>query len=472
MRPYRPDHYLIVQSRQHYALYGVQSDPHYHARLEASPLFPTRGAAQSWLADHLTITGLYQIRIWTDDHTGIEHTAPLLAMERSERFNLPALPASMTQGVITSTMPNGHFAGAEGVRCSYGCSERMRMTTFGLNAIFRHYSFHGAPSPPRIVNSVMDALDTREPNVPHIPPWQRTNGSTPLGEPRPTFFPTFFPTRTPPDARPAQGILSVGVELECEFPRQHLLAIENWVSGMRREGCDMHTDGSIDVTQAGHIARELTFWSTDMAEIESFLTTMYDTFEARTNNSMGFHIHVKPNDELTWAFATRGYWEGFYAAYGTYAREADILNRRGRGKFASRPSGDWCRMQPYSLDYVVGASSHEGSRSRYVCINLESLVKHNYGTIEHRIMPHQSTSEEAIRSVRWLVQTSSNLITSNLDYEQFDLPTPYELPNAVETEVYVPDPVWPNETVSAPSAGLGGEVELISHPRLVVTEEV
>jgi hypothetical protein len=120
----------------------------------------------------------------------------------------------------------------------------------------------------------------------------------------------------------------------------------------------------------------------------------------------------------------------------------------------------------------VDASSHEGARSRYVCINLASLVKHSYGTIEHRIMPHQSTSEEAIRSVRWLVQTSSNLITSSLDYEQFDLPTPYELPNAVETEVYVPDPVWPNETVSAPSAGLGGEVELISHPRLVVTEEV
>ena len=284
--------------------------------------------------------------------------------------------------------------------------------------------------------------------------------------------PTFFPQRRPPATRPAAGLLSVGIELECEIPREHFEAVEAWVEGFDRPACDIHTDGSIATERSGSIARELTFWSTDMAEIESYIRTMYETFGAHTNTSMGFHIHIKPEPRLTWAFATRGYWEGFYGAYRAYAAEADDRNRRGRGKFAERMGNSWCRMTPYNLDYVVSASTDEGRVSRYVAVNLESLVKHEFGTIEHRIMPHQSDAEEAIRSVRWLVDTASSLINGPLVYESMRLQTPFEIPQSIEARVSDYAPVNLSETVIDPTGTVSREVELIYHPRLVATEEV
>ena len=117
MRPYRPDHYAIVQSRNHYAIYGVQSNPHYHARLTASPLFVSETDAIRWLGAHINAFGVYRIAQVTNANGNTVRevvTHPAVIIQEYPHDS------------STAVMSNGHFAGATGVRCSYGCSERMR----------------------------------------------------------------------------------------------------------------------------------------------------------------------------------------------------------------------------------------------------------------------------------------------------------------------------------------------------------
>ena len=61
----------------------------------------------------------------------------------------------------------------------------------------------------------------------------------------------------------------------------------------------------------------------------------------------------------------------------------------------------------------------ESTNDRYTAINLSSLVRHSFGTIEHRILPYQASALEAQNSLRWLLTTSAGLFaTERVPVEQ------------------------------------------------------
>jgi hypothetical protein len=216
-----------------------------------------------------------------------------------------------------------------------------------------------------------------------------------------------FPN-TPPAKHLAPGIVSMGVELEGEVFREEWDRLMDWAGRhcqrMADNGNDEldHQDGTVRTPHNG-IPGELTFWSTDLRELERWIRLMYKEFKVMPNASCGFHIHVKPESKTKEEFFKKEYWDGFYRSYRKLAKEKESTSP----KYAQRMHSDWCLMQRWSEDLVEEARSGYGGR---FAINLNSLTYH--GTVEHRIMPYQTTAEEAIEAVRWMAHTVSRLVTA------------------------------------------------------------
>ena len=253
----------------------------------------------------------------------------------------------------------------------------------------------------RLSPSVRIALQVRTAPLP--------SGSlpTPRGPISSVFaMPSGLYTNTPPASDLPAGIESFGVELESVVPTSIVHSADSFVS--RCDRAVVETDGSINYGP-GFTGREYTFWSTSIAEVSAWLSTLY-AGGLRTNSSCGFHVHVKPQAGRRWVAATRFYWDSFASAYHAWARTQP-------SKFAERETSHWCAIQPWTRTRV--ADLLESTDNRYTAINLSSLVRHSFGTIEHRILPYQATAVEAQRSLRWLLTTSAGLFaTERVPVEQ------------------------------------------------------
>lgn len=219
----------------------------------------------------------------------------------------------------------------------------------------------------------------------------------------------------PPRGQIAPFIRSVGIELECELSSDALDRLNqangDYYSGNPR--IEVNDDCSIEARVEDTTA-EVTFWSTDLKEIERFLKTMYRDLGVKTNDTCGFHVHIKPirNPRL---FATETYWEGFIRAYRAYAL------RYGE-KYRKRLTCGWCDLPDYDEEAVQAIYKGDGDYfdnhedkwkfSGRLGINLYSLQDHSFGTVEHRILPAQDNEREAMRSLRWLTRTSSRLLSA------------------------------------------------------------
>jgi len=203
-----------------------------------------------------------------------------------------------------------------------------------------------------------------------------------------------------PTSRFATGgnVVSVGVELECVFPSSRGPAIRDAFARCARG--QIHDDGSIREGPRQDSA-EFLYWAPNVETVSEWLRWAYGT-GISTNSSCGFHVHVRPTDERRWVFATRHYWDGFQSAYHQWAAS------KAR-KFAARETCDWCSVRPWTRTRVRNALSVGGDR--YQAINLASLVRHDaVGTVEHRILPAQSSGAEAVESLEWLVGTTERLL--------------------------------------------------------------
>ena len=299
---------------------------------------------------------------------------------------------SATGRLFDGMTQQGHHAGAE--RCSSGCDERFVSV----------WAFNG----PALV-AVTGALTAA--GTPAASPRRRVSPRM-VAAPDFSLIPSF--PRNAPLGCIAPGILSVGVELECSVPRVNVAALNEF--GRRCPRMVIADDGSLNASPGCETA-EVTFWSTSLDEMRQWLEAMYNVIVVQTNNSCGFHIHVRPEESLQGAFATRTYWDGFYQAYREMAREPGR-----RTAYVNRETDHWCPMRPWSQRFAEQAL--EGVADRYSAINLCSLTRHGFGTIEHRIMPHQLSAEEAAGSVGWMAQTASRLINAPMDGATIDIPTP------------------------------------------------
>lgn len=229
-----------------------------------------------------------------------------------------------------------------------------------------------------------------------------------------------IPANAPRRKRISPLIQSIGIELECEMSNEAYDQLEDYAHHPRIE---IHDDGSLE-TQNQDCTAEVTFWSTDMKEIEKFLKIMYRTLGVTTNYSCGLHVHVKAAHGRTALMATPTYWHGFYKAFRTYAESAGAQ----ASKYKARLHNEWCEMRPYSQKDVVDTLDGIDWDDRYVAINLNSLHKHGFGTVEHRILPAQDTSAEAIKTLRWFTATSTKLMKEAMQQSE-DLQLIKELNN-------------------------------------------
>jgi Putative amidoligase enzyme len=234
----------------------------------------------------------------------------------------------------------------------------------------------------------------------------------------------------PPASKMPTGIVSAGVEFECFFDDEHsLVECDEFVERCPR--ATVSDDGSIESDDSDFDStREYTFWSTDPREIVEWMRRIYE-YGAVTNSSCGFHIHVKPEAERTWRFATRHYWDEFERRYRAFANARDDSQ-----KYLDRMDNDYSAMTPWSRSFIRALLNEE---ARFTAVNLGSLLKHNYGTVEHRIMPHQENSEEAAVTLLWLLQTVSSLITR----PKVPVEPEQEAPLLVAY-----DPLWPDSSVN------------------------
>jgi hypothetical protein len=177
-----------------------------------------------------------------------------------------------------------------------------------------------------------------------------------------------------------------------------------FVTGETSGRGEIHGDCSIE-TETGTQSREYLFHANTFADLETFVRLLYEQGRVRTNPSCGFHVHIRPRPEDLWVFATRHYWDGFLTAY---HMKAEAYGRNGDGKYSGRESNGFSIALPWRGRRIIRALEEE--RAEYSAINLSSLVKHEYRTVEHRILPHQETADEAVASLRWMIDAINGLL--------------------------------------------------------------
>jgi hypothetical protein len=332
------------------------------------------------------------------------------------------LAHSSTPWVVT----NGHHAGA--TTCVSGhCDERFVTINHAYDAAQDPLDLQGTIIPFDLALR-LEVVAANDPtpliHEPERPPLVHVD------------VPAGFFAANPPKSIPATGIRSFGVELECMVPNSSLAAVRALAAAFYTANPDdprmvIKTDGSIQnmSSYAGermtfwspnYSPCEILFWSTSFEEMGVWLRKMYDEFGVRTNQSCGFHIHVRPFKNRLWQFATRGYFEQFIAAYRQLATEKGP-------RFESRLSCHWCVPAPWNAREIRNLAGHIYTNSygqrvgvlgeridRYRAVNLDSIGKCKKNTIEHRLMPNQETAADALEAVRWVVATASRIITQSL----------------------------------------------------------
>jgi hypothetical protein len=221
-----------------------------------------------------------------------------------------------------------------------------------------------------------------------------------------------IPSRPPRGKRISPLIKSIGIELECEMSEEAFERLQDYKNYIYHPRIAIDDDGSLEAVNQD-CTSEVTFWSTDMKEIQEFLRIMYQELGVTTNWTCGLHVHVKAAHGRTALMATRTYWQGFYRAYNEYANSS-----LGGTNYLDRIDNEWCEMRPYVQEEVVYTLEGNGLDDRYVAINLNSLHKHAFKTVEHRILPAQSSYEEAVRTLGWFTQTCTKLMRASLDSKE------------------------------------------------------
>ena len=285
-----------------------------------------------------------------------------------------------------------HHAGA--TRCvSGGCDDRF-YRTLDLPSL-----------PALIIPANVDARD--------LAAQLRRPSATPRPAPAiPASIAGYSPAPLDAPSLPA-GIDAVGVELECIVGRRRAPALDAWVRGAPRG--TVGYDGSLRADSPSSTTREYTYWSNSLPDLEAWLDAAFGR-GARTNATCGFHVHVKPALANRWVYATRYYWQAFEAAYYDFAA---ALPEEHRQLYARRGTNYFCAFNRWGRERVMRMLSPQGLGSRYNAVNLHSLVRHGYGTVEHRILPGAPDARTAKASLRWLVETAGALT----DLSRIKVPT-------------------------------------------------
>jgi hypothetical protein len=392
-------HLVVINSRDGWRVYGASNPvgPHLHARLDFFPMLRSRSDMFNTVAQMIESGGI-RAGDMMNGYSGGDARAFIwgnLSLRQTSWRSGQVAQIPLLEGGIVDTLR----AAADGTReedmqrhIAADTVRSVRATRRNGQSVVTDINVRRRAMASEIVENDYYGVPPARPRSPAVPP-------------RVPIFP-----EAPPSINMPNGIYSIGVELECEVPHSQTHALRRFLQscGSRVE---VHADGSLEPDDFDNTMQEITFWTTDMLEMQRFFEVMYNEFDVTTNATCGLHVHVKPQESLLDRYYSRSYWDGFYRAYGDFAA-ASI-----RRVYRSRMDSEWCQMAEHCIVETVNPPE------RYRCINLLSLNRHGLGTVEHRILPHQESAEEAIASVAWLTQTSSELINVS-DYTMVDEDAP------------------------------------------------
>ncbi|MEM0142629.1 MAG: amidoligase family protein [Candidatus Parvarchaeum sp.] len=199
----------------------------------------------------------------------------------------------------------------------------------------------------------------------------------------------------------SESIASLGYELECG------VSSEKRFQKVKDKYATMTygRDGSVWVEQeledipldfGDHINRsaEITYWSEKKEEIYTSLKDLF-AIPVKTNNSCGFHIHVKfVNLKLgSYMTSTLNFQKHFMEQYNETFKST---------KYRSRLENQYSRFTQYDAVRVIEQYfTAYRNGSRYWAINLNSFPIRK--TVEFRIFPYPYNAEEAKKMIEFLI---------------------------------------------------------------------
>jgi len=195
-------------------------------------------------------------------------------------------------------------------------------------------------------------------------------------------------------------IQSVGIELEGGINNDDLKKVYNWLERNKlKKYFSEGPDGSISGLDAD-IYIELKFWQNlkDIDNLFEFLKIVYNNGFV-TNRSCGFHVHLRLKNIEHWKiFSYRRFFREFVREYKKSFKS---------DKYLQRLTNEYCKAIWREKDIKEQINNTYKVSARYRAINLNAV--NLYETVEIRIMPYQSTANEAIKSLKWIIKTTHKL---------------------------------------------------------------
>jgi hypothetical protein len=201
-----------------------------------------------------------------------------------------------------------------------------------------------------------------------------------------------------------ENIKSIGIELEGGINSEDLKKLKNFVKENNlSDYFGYGYDYSVNVDGKDYYNIEIRFWNSDLNVFFKFIEFVFNECRFKQNDSCGNHIHIKfvDNEKALSIFSYRKSWKMFLDEYKKYAYS--FTDEKTMNKYLGRLENRYC-LAKYNTKIVISQLRHyEKDSSRYRAINLNSYNLNK--TIEIRILPYFSNSDEAKKSIIWLIKT-------------------------------------------------------------------
>jgi hypothetical protein len=212
-------------------------------------------------------------------------------------------------------------------------------------------------------------------------------------------------------------VKSAGLEVECVITSENLTKWNHWVrthEETNEAARHFVKTGDTSFGKGGcrGEATELTFWSTNMEDMEAAIRYLWDECNIKTHSHCGAHVHLKvdmPNstggDEDTLKFFTLS------QVHKLFTRKFLAYARVNGEKYTSRmrPSSP-CSPAKYRKSRAIYTLRYGSSGPRYVLINLNSYNDGSRHTVEIRGMPGAETAAEQIRNLKFVLNTIAEIV--------------------------------------------------------------
>jgi hypothetical protein len=201
-----------------------------------------------------------------------------------------------------------------------------------------------------------------------------------------------------------ENIKSIGIELEGGINSDDLRKLKNFVKENNlNDYFSYGYDYSVNVENKDYYNIEIRFWHNDLNVFFKFIEYIFNECKFKQNSTCGNHIHLKfiDDEKALSVFSYRKAWKMFLDEYKKYANS--FVDGKMLNKYLGRLDNRYC-LAKYNTKIVISQLRHyEKDSSRYRAINLNSYNVNE--TIEIRILPYFSNSNEAKKSISWLIKT-------------------------------------------------------------------